>query len=186
MLNQPVLKPTELRHFWIEGARRGDRSAQQAIYNTYAKAMYNISLRLVNNRQDAEDVLHDAFVAAFGKLGQLEDDRQFAGWLKRIVINTSLQLIRRRPNWKAIDDEPEPALGNRTDDWIRSIPPTAVQQAILELPEGCRQVFVLYLMEGMKHQEIADALDISLSTSKSQYIRAKHLLKERLTENLTL
>ena len=169
-----------LQHYWIELAMKGDRAAQYALYNMYSKAMYNISVRLTGNKHDAEDILQEAFITAFNKLDQLKDAKQFGGWLKRIVINHSLRAVKSRENWSELGDHDTIVEEDNSGQWS-DIPMDVINTAITGLPTGGRQVFVLHLMEGLKHKDIADMLGISESTSKSQYIRAKQLLRERLT-----
>jgi len=146
--------------------------------------MYNIAIRLLANKMDAEDVLQEAFVAAFGKLDKFREESTFGAWLKRIVINHCINFLKSK---KQIFDD----LNNQSvtiadvdqADLHAEHDLEAVHEAIKTLPDGARAVFNLFLLEGYKHLEIATMLNISESTSKSQYQRAKLLLKEKLVIN---
>ena len=165
----------------IEECRKGSRKAQNEIYRRYYRAMFNTSLRILNNRFEAEDVMQEAFLKAFENLWQFRGEVTFGAWLKRIVINRSVDALRKmnklpteplekhhNEKFSEIDnDEPEEA-GPET---IRRI-----SEEIYNLPEGYRIVLSLYLLEGYDHDEIAEILGISPSTSRSQFSRAKNKL----------
>jgi RNA polymerase sigma-70 factor (ECF subfamily) len=127
----------------------------------------------------AKDIFHEAFIKAIGKLTQLRVDEQFGGWLKRIVINECLKQMKQS---KLFVDFKESSLEvpDEGTEWFAEINIQHVNEEVQKLPEGCRQVFVMYAMEDYSHKEVAEALHISESTSKSQYQRARVLLKERL------
>lgn len=165
----------------VERCLQGDRKAYEEIYALYSRAMFNVALRLVKDRDEAEDVLQDAFISAFAHLASFQGSASFGAWLKRIVINKSINAIKkRRP-------EPLPDTYEAGDDssaeWMYEdgmLSVKRVKKAIMELPEGYRTVLSLYLLEGYDHQEIAEILDVSVGTSKSQYNRAKKRLRETL------
>jgi len=142
--------------------------------------MLTIAYRITNDLQEAEDILQESFLQSFTRIGQLQKPARYGSWLSRIVVNNSLKSRRKKLRFEILEDLPE-----YTDDgdWYRKLPASIVGQAIQELPEGARAVFTLFLMEGYKHQEVADALDISLSTSKSQYRYALKLLKKKLSHH---
>jgi len=160
----------------VEGAKAGIRKAQFRLYELYVDAMYNVCLRIVKRREDAQDVIQDCFVQAFTKLDQFRYETTFGAWLKRIVINKSLNFLRDRKivfeTWEPMDiaDEREIASVDAKQDLNK------VKQALGELPEGQRQILNLYLFEGYDHVEISEILNISTGTSKSQYARAKKRL----------
>ena len=164
----------------VNRARRKDIGAMRTLYERYAKEMLATSYRITNDLQGSEDILQEAFLDAFEKIGQLKDGNRFAVWLKRIMINKSLASIKRRVYFEEVDsvmdlpeDEVVVPLGYSFAD---------LQSMIQELPEGCRQVFSLYLLDDYKHKEIAELLDISVSTSKSQYRYAIKLLRDKLSQ----
>jgi len=141
---------------------------------------------MTGNAQDARDVLQDAFMQAFKHLKQVKDPAQFGGWLRRIVINECIRFSKRSASWQSLDDSMlQPVPDEEAALWT-TIPMELVHEAIKQLPEGCRQVFVLYVLEDFSHKEIAHSLGISESTSKSQYQRARKLLQEQLLKKITL
>ncbi len=144
--------------------------------------MYAVCNRIIPNDHDAEEVLQDAFVTAFSSIKKLKSPKAFGSWLKQIVVSKSIGFVRKKSKiyWESLPPGLcEPILDESP---VYQIENGIIQKAITELPDGCRIVFVLYLIESYKHQEIADMLKVSVSTSKSQYQRAKALLKERLTK----
>ncbi|MCF8228499.1 MAG: RNA polymerase sigma factor [Bacteroidales bacterium] len=161
---------------------KGDRNARFQLYHLYAKAMYNICVRMVQNKEDAQDILQDSFIAAFENLGAFSGKVSFGAWMKKIVINRSLNFLRKKkPLFTELENAGDVPDLNEDNDFVLS--PEKIHFAIKELPEGARVVLNLYLLEGYKHKEIAEMLDISESTSKSQYRRAIFLLQQKLLEN---
>ena len=164
----------------IEKCLDGDIKAQYQLYKQYSKGMYNIAIRFLNNKMDAEDILQESFIKAFDRLGELQNKDLFGSWLKRIVINNCISLQRKRKiTFEEIDEkrhgEPE-----ERDEGIPEVDPALVHRAIKELPSKGRTVLVLRALEGYSHKEIAESLDISVSTSKTQYSRSLSLLKSKL------
>ncbi len=163
----------------VQQAIDGDESSYKKLYSRYAKAMYNICLRLLNSKEDAEDVVQESFIVAFKKLKELKEAAAFGGWLRRIVVNHCQEKGR---NVKLVFDELDEAEAYVEDDlnWIDQVPAHEVHFAIRNLPDGCRKVFLLYTSEKYTHRDIAELLNIAESTSKSQYLRAKKLLQQQL------
>lgn len=173
-----------IRDELVERCKLGDSQSYSTIYQQYAKAMYNTSLRIVNNRADAEDVLQEAFVDAFRSLNEFHYRSTFGAWLKRIVINKSINVLRkRRMDLVDIDEtglhllpQDEPIDENEIQLKVEE-----VKTAIRRLPDGYRSVITLYLLEGYDHEEISEILGISHNTVRTQYVRAKqkllHILK---------
>ncbi|MFC2126553.1 RNA polymerase sigma factor [Bacteroidota bacterium] len=166
----------------IEQCRIGERKAQTEIYKLYSKAMYNISYRILKDELEAEDVLQESFLSAFRNIGSYRGDASFGAWLKRIVVNTAINQVRKRSidfeSLNDVDFEPEK---DTWDDEQIVLDIQRVRDSIEELPDGFRTVFSLYLLEGYDHREIGEILGISESTSKSQYNRAKKKLREILS-----
>ncbi len=164
----------------IEKCMNGDMQAQFILYKKYSKAMYNIAIRILNNRMDTEDILQESFITAFSRLGELNNEKALGGWLKRIVINNCISHLRRnRINFEDIEDY---KLESDDDNFEidNTVEPAIIHKAIKELPDGCRTVLVMYALENYMHREIAEMLGISISTSKTQYRRALMLLNEKL------
>ena len=178
--------PPNIHEITVVKARRGDPSAQADLYRYYGTAMYNICIRMTGNPADAQDMLQDAFVEAFRQLANLKEAGAFAGWLRRITVNKCIRFSKNRIRWSALDEEgPAPVVEEEMAWWL-TVPLQLVQEEIKGLPGGCREVFVLYALEDFGHKEIAQNLGISESTSKSQYRRARTLLRERITKKTHL
>ncbi|WP_345269450.1 RNA polymerase sigma factor [Nibrella viscosa] len=173
----------------VERCKLGDRKAQYELYRQYAKAMYNVCMRILNHAGEAEDVLQEAFLDAFNNIGSFRQQSTFGAWLKQIVVNRSINHLRSRwgrssnlqmvdiddyrlgedDGYDIADDEPYDEEGIKMEV-------ERVRQAVQTLPEGYRIVLTLYLFEGYDHEEIGQTLGISESTSRSQYLRAKRRL----------
>jgi RNA polymerase sigma factor (sigma-70 family) len=173
--------PTNIQTAVIQRAAQGDADAQAWLYQQYSKAMFNICIRMTGNNAHAEDVLHDAFITAFNKLTSLKLPEAFAGWLKQIVVNACINHCKKSFTWHDWNAEQHEIIPDEPTAWWTTINITEVHKEIKNLPDGCRQIFVLYAMEDNSHKEIALQLGISEGTSKSQYHRAKKLLRERIT-----
>lgn len=168
----------------VDLCKNGDRQAQFQFYKLYSKAMYNIAYRITNNELDAEDVLQEAFVSAFKNMHSYRGTASIGAWLKRIVINNSITAIKKRKaDLVPIEEHHQFAdIIDTGDDEALYLNVDKIRNAIQLLPDGYRVVFSLYLMEGYDHQEIASILNISESTSKSQYSRSKKKLQKILKE----
>jgi len=168
----------------IAKCKRGDRRAQAEIFKLYSKAMFNVSLRILNKREEAEDVLQESFVKMFQSIETFKQQSSFGAWFKRIVVNKSLnQLKKRKLQYVEVKDE---ILGlyDEPQEELKEYPVTVeqVQKALKELPDGFRVVFTLYMFEDYSHKEIAEELGITVSTSKSQLNRAKNRMRTFLME----
>jgi RNA polymerase sigma factor (sigma-70 family) len=168
----------------LDGCKDGDQKAQFQIYKLYYKAMYNTSLRIVNDTMEAEDVMQESFLAAFEKMDTYSGTVSFGAWLKKIVVNRSLDALNKR---KAIFEDIESHVGIRDEsdgyeDINEEVDARAdeVKKAIEKLPDGYRIILSLYLLEGYDHDEISDILSITSSTSRSQLSRAKQKLISEL------
>ena len=165
----------------VEACKEGNRAAQFELYQCYSQAMYNICLRMLNNIPDAEDMLQNSFTDVFVKLHYFRFESSIGAWIKRIVVNNCINFLKKRKlqivemGNKDISDVTEER------DWGNvSLTVEKINEAISLLPNGYRVVLSLYLMEGYDHQEIGEILNISSSTSKSQYSRAKKKLRKIL------
>jgi RNA polymerase sigma factor (sigma-70 family) len=168
----------------LDSCKIGDQKAQFQIYKLYYKAMYNTSVRIVNDTMEAEDIMQESFLSAFEKIDTYSGTVSFGAWLKKIVINRSLDALGKK---KAVFEDIESHIGIRdesSEDQIRyeemDVKVEEVKEAIEKLPDGYRVILSLYLLEGYDHDEIADILSISSSTSRSQLSRAKQKLISEL------
>lgn len=169
----------------INRCRMGDQNAHFTLYKLYAKAMFNVGFRITGNEADAEDVLQEAFVNAFKNLDSYRGDATFGSWLKRIVVNKAINVLKkRRPEVIAQEDEFDIAVEEIPTDYMPEISVDKVRRSIEMLPDGYRSVLSLYLLEGYDHEEIAGIMGITESTSKSQLNRAKSKLKELLIKKI--
>lgn len=162
---------------------KGETLAYREIYDRYAKAMFNTCFRLVNNRADAEDLLQESFTDAFKNLHRFQHESTLGAWLKQIVVNRCISFLKRkRVRLIDIDNGTDlPAAPDWEDeDWQLNLRVEAIHQGIRQLPDGYRTVLSLYLLEGYDHEEIAGILGLALSTTRTQYIRAKKRLLEHL------
>ena len=164
----------------VNDCRAGNRKAQFELYKLYASAMYNVALRIVNNDAEAEDVLQEAFLDAFNRIADFRQETTFGLWLKQIVINRSINYLRKRKAEFVELDDVEIADEAPTDFEETHLKVEAIKSAIAELPDGYRVVLTLYLFEGYDHEEIAHILKITENTSRSQYMRAKRKLNSLL------
>jgi RNA polymerase sigma-70 factor (ECF subfamily) len=161
---------------------KGDVRAQYQLYSLYSKAMYNICVRMTNQVEEAEDMLQESFSYAFSKLGSFRFESSFGAWLKRIVVNTCINhLKKKRVDLVYKEQHNDPAPEEEYVDYEEiQFKVEGVMNAMEKLPDGYRVVFSLYLLEGYDHKEISQILGISESTSKSQFLRAKQKIKEML------
>lgn len=171
----------------LDGCKTGDQKAQFQIYKLYYKAMYNTSLRIVNNSMEAEDIMQESFLSAFEKIDTYSGTVSFGAWLKRIVINRSLDALGKKKavfediesHFGIMDNSPEESDRNEEVD----VKVEEIKEAIEKLPDGYRIILSLYLLEGYDHDEIAEILKISSSTSRSQLSRAKQKLIQELRKS---
>jgi RNA polymerase sigma factor (sigma-70 family) len=165
----------------IEKCKKGDRASQTDLYRRYYRGMYSVSLRIINNSAEAEDAMQEAFIAAFRQLHSYKGEVSFGSWLKKIVVNRSIDLLRKRKVQyedlskiaKKEDEEDD------TGDYAL-INAEMVKQAISKLKDNYRVVLTLFLLEGYDHDEIAQILKISNGSSRTIYHRAKDQLKKEL------
>ena len=167
----------------IEACKSGNDRAKYELYKLYSKAMFNVCYRMMNSREEAEDMLQEAFTQAFMKLDSYRYESNFGAWLKRIVVNTCLNAINKKKVELTYCDEiyDNQFMDAETENEI-VLSVENVIDAMEKLPKGGRMVFLLYLLEGYDHGEIAQILGITESTSKSQFMRAKRRVVEILKE----
>ena len=169
----------------IEKCKQNDRKAQLQLYNQYCNGMFVVAKRFVKDSFEAEDIVQEAFIKAFMKLHQYKAEVTFGAWLKRIVINKSIDLLKSKKqelleldevHMKVVDTDYE-------DEWLvdDAITLDEVKDAINRLPDKYKFVVMMFLIEGYDHQEIAEVLNISETASRTQLSRGKTKLKELLT-----
>lgn len=163
---------------------QGEEQAQYQLYNMYAPGMFNVALRIMGQREDAEDIIQDSFVKMFDKLESLNEPAAFTSWFKRIVVNNSINSVKKRNKlyFEEVDDRIEGSIENDKPlvDRLANYTVDSVKQAMAQLPHGYRIVLSMFLFDGFSHKQISESLGISESTSKSQYHRAKKKVREIL------
>lgn len=172
----------------IEACINGDERQKYKLYQLYSKAMFNVCYRMMNNREEAEDMLQESFTQAFMKLESYRYESGFGSWLKRIVINTCINAKNKRKVELTLMDEMHQFDHSEHDESNEEevqLTVSGITKAMEKLPEGGRIIFSLYLLEGYDHGEIAQILKITESTSKSQFMRAKRRIIEILKEQKT-
>ncbi len=166
----------------IEQCRNKNRRAQKFLYDRYTPKMFGVCRRYVKHHEDAEDVMVEGFYKVFSNIDKFKGEGSFEGWIRRIMVNQALMFLRKNNNFKLSVE-----ISNVTIAAQPIIEENLAAKDILSLlnllPTGYRTVFNLYVMEGYKHREIAELLDISINTSKSQLILAKKRLRELVERN---
>lgn len=165
----------------IEGCISGNPRAQKQLYDKFSGKMMGVCLRYCSNMDEAEDALQEGFVKVFTKISEFKRDGSFEGWIRRIMVNTALDLLRKNKKHAfnaSIDD-----VNVHLTDGETALNQLAAEDLLLllsKLPTGYRVVFNMFAIEGFSHKEIAEHLGVTESTSKSQYSRARAFLKESL------
>ncbi|XOV91337.1 MAG: RNA polymerase sigma factor [Bacteroidota bacterium] len=167
----------------IKRCCKQEAKAQQQLYDAFAPRMYAVALRYTKMEQEAEDILQEAFLKIFKKIEDFRKDSSLAYWIKRIVINTALNHQRSKLYLYPMVDINDLNQYSSNEAAVSSLSQQELMGMIRRLPSGCQIIFNLYAIEGFKHHEIAEMLDLSEGTSKSQYARAKSLLKEWILES---
>ncbi len=162
----------------IEGCLKNDRVAQKALYDLFKTRMYTLSYRITGNFDDANDVLQEGFLLVFRKLHTFNGEAKLSSWIHTIIARAAIRKIKDRIYFEDIENTDTSTI----IDWGAAIDIDYLEKAIANLPEGYRTIFTLYEIEGFKHREIAELIDISESTSKSQLFKAKKMLRETLNK----
>lgn len=165
----------------ITQCKEGNQKAQFQLYKLYYKAMYSVSLRIVNNEMEAEDVMQEAFLNAFKKIETYKGEVSFGAWLKKIVVNRSLDYLKKRKvQFEEVNDRTTQIADYQMG--TKEVDVNTIKTAIQNLPDGYRIVLSLYLIEGYDHEEISQILGITNSASRTQFLRAKNKLRELLKD----
>lgn len=168
----------------IAGCKEQRREAQRMLYEEYARKMYSICLRYSSDPDAAQDLLQDGFMKVFAHIGSFQEKGSFEGWLKRIFINLALENLRKKKSVfhssEEIDNLPDVVDESTEDDQMYKISEPELLKMVQELPRGYSMVFNMYAIEDFSHKEIADILGISEGTSRSQYVRARQMLQDKV------
>ena len=166
---------------YIDGCVKGDRAAQRKLYEALSPKMFAVCIRYMGDRDTAADILQDGFITLFTKITSYSGEGSFEGWARRIFVNTALMSLRRKDALK-ISDELDAAwnISSGLPSQVQEMGYKELMQLVETLPTGYRIVFNMYAVEGYSHDEIAKALNISASTSRSQLLRARTMLQEKI------
>ena len=164
----------------IRGCLQNSAAMQKMLYDKYAAKMYGIAVRYAHDPEDAKDILQDGFVKVFQNLSKFKGIGAFEGWMRRIFVNTAIEHYRKKNNTYEIQESHEEQINDREVTALDKLAAVEILNMVKSLPNGYRTVFNLFAIEGYSHKEIADLLNISEGTSKSQYARAKALLQEKI------
>ena len=167
----------------IEGCKKGNGESQRALYDQYAKRMLVVAMRYSKGQTEAEDILQEAFIKVFQHIKKFRGDSSLATWIRKIVVNTALNHQRSKLYLFPMVDINELQKPPTEEDTLSDYHFKELLKMIQVLPTGCQIIFNLYVLEGYQHKEIAEMLDISEGTSKSQYARAKALLREMISKS---
>jgi RNA polymerase sigma factor (sigma-70 family) len=159
----------------------GNPKAQRALFERFAPKMMTVCLRYAKDTEQAEDVMQDGFVKVFTKLGDFKLEGSLEGWIRRVMVNTALDQIRKNGRLLGDISTDDVAYKLETNDPIaETLMAEDLMKLVMAMPEGYKVVFNMFAIEGYSHAEIADTLGITESTSKSQYSRARAYLRERI------
>jgi len=165
----------------IKGCKRGKPKSQEELYSRFASAMYGLCLQYASSVEDAQDILQEGFIKVFAKLDQVKNPAALPGWIRRIMINTALEKYRSQVLLQRVDDMKGdlPELSGE-EEVLNKLTCEELVALIQTLSPKYRMVFNLYAIEGYNHQEISEALGISVGTSKSNLSRARVILQEKI------
>lgn len=170
----------------IAGCKEQKRDAQKILYETYVRKMYSICLRYSSDADSAQDLLQEGFIKVFANVNSFQEKGSFEGWLKRIFINLALENLRKKKSIVHTSDDiqniPDIVDDSTEDDQMYKISENDLLKMVQDLPRGYSAVFNLYAIEDYSHKEIAEMLGISEGTSRSQYVRARQLLQEKVKQ----
>ena len=166
----------------IDLCKKQDRKAQYSLYTQYSRTLYNICMRMMSDTASAADMLQEGFLSIFQKLDKYDGNGSFEGWMKKLMVNTCIDGLRRDRKMPvyysdAIPDVPQDTVLNYNEYNI-----DLLINVVDQLPQGYRMIFSLYAIEGYDHEEISQILTISEQTSKSQYHRAKQKIRELIEQ----
>ena len=178
---------TDLFHDIIKRCKRGDRKAQEAVYNLLAGKMFAVCLRYCPDYEEARDLLHDGFVTIFTKIGQFHQEGSFEGWVRRIFVNQAMERWRNDAKLMVVNivDEADRQIAAPDDDiedeWeAYQLSEAEMLELVDELPPQYKVVFNLYVIDGLSHRDIAEKLGVSESTSRSNLLRARSILQKQI------
>ncbi len=167
----------------IAGCKKGNRLAQKKLYETYSPKMMGVCLRYVNDRETARDVLQDGFIKILTGIDAYSGTGAFEGWIRKIIVNCALEYLRKNDILRDASDLENTYDAAYSDNQaVANLSAAELMKLIQDLPTGFRTVFNMFAIEGYSHKEISEMLQITESTSRSQFIRAKQILQRKVSE----
>jgi len=161
----------------LAGCKKNKRHYQEILYRKYARKMYGLCMSYAPERDMAQDILQDAFIKVFNKIKDFKKDGSLEGWIRKIIVNTALDHLRKQTReYRYVVDNDGDKEDECNPDAIENLKTEDVLKMVAELPEGARMVFNLHVLEGYTHKEIAEKMNITEGTSKSQFNRARKKL----------
>ncbi len=151
---------------------------QKELFERYSPKMYSVCLRYAIDSEEAQDILQDGFIKIFKKLESYRHEGSFEGWIRRVIVNTAIEYFRRRKYIQPIDDKYDNTIESKNPSALDQLAEKDIMGLIQQLSPGYKTVFNMYVIEGFSHREIAEALNISEGTSKSQLSRGRAILQE--------
>lgn len=180
-LNSIVLQKN-LRNI-VKACLKGNRQSQHRLYQMFASRLYGVSLRYADNEEDAKDILQEGFIKIFENLGQYKQNGSLEGWMRKIIVNTGLEKIRKEGKIRLVEDETYASnIHMNYEHVLEEMQHKDLLKMIQDLSVQYRMVFNLYVIEGYSHREISQKLQISEGTSKSNLSRAREILKKKIKE----
>lgn len=171
----------------LQGCLKNDASVQEVLYNRFSPRMLGVCYRFARNREDAEDMMQEGFIKVFSQIHQFRGQGALEGWIRRIIVHTCINILKKNKKFSDTVDLFHASTLHLKENNIPSLMQAKqVVECIRLLPLGYRTVLNLYAIEGYSHREISSILDIEESTSRSQYTRAKSMLKDILVKNKML
>ena len=179
---QVAAKPTYTEEQIIAGCISGERRYQEILYHTYSSKMFSVCLRYANEYAGAEDLLQDGFIKVFNNIQKFRSEGSFEGWIRRIFVNNSIEYFRKKANMYVVQETEALTYEYYDDNAVQKLMKEDLMKIIQSLSVGYRTIFNLYAIEGYSHKEIAEMLNITEGTSKSQLARARYLLQKKIAE----
>ncbi len=169
----------------INDLKAGKRKAQFVLYKRYAPSLLGICMRYGKSKAEAEDIMQEGFLKIFDKIGGLQKTNSLEPWMKRIMVNTAINAYHKNLKHYYHQDIDDVQISDGEDvsfEYMGGISPEAVLKSVQELPEGYKLVLNMYVFDGFSHKEIAEELNISINTSKTQLLKARRKLKEKFNK----
>lgn len=170
----------------IQACANKERWAQQLLYKEHYSKMMGVCLRYSNNKEDAQDILHEGFIKVFKNIAKYQPGTSITAWIRRIMINTSIDFYRKNVRRRTEDLDQAYSISSSDADAISQVTEKEILESVQKLSPAYRAVFNLYIIEGFSHKEIAGQLEITESTSRSNLVKARMKLKELLIKRYSM